>query len=99
MEQKNVLNSLPDEYRPLSGWAYFGYSLLFAIPIAGFVCACVFAFNNSNINRRNYARYYFVSYIVVIVLYVIIFIAFFIFAGRWIYQSEIYRIPGTLSNM
>ena len=47
---------LPPQYRPLGAWAYFGYSILFAIPIIGFILLIVFSFSNSNINRRNFAR-------------------------------------------
>ena len=41
------------QYRPLSPWAYFGYNLLFSIPILGFIMLIVFSFSNENINRRN----------------------------------------------
>lgn len=67
---------LPVEYRPLSPWAYFGYSILFSIPVIGFICLVIFSFSNANINRRNYAR----SYFCVIVL-AIIFVAILIFTG------------------
>ena len=29
--------SIPPYYRPLSPWAYFGYNILFAIPIIGWI--------------------------------------------------------------
>ena len=72
MEKKNILNSLPEEYRPLSPWSYFGYSVLFSIPIVGLVCLFIFAFNNNNINRRNFARSYFCIYVLVIIIAVIL---------------------------
>jgi hypothetical protein len=49
---------LPEKFRPLSAWAYVGYSLLFAIPIVGFVFLIVFSCSSANINRRSYARSY-----------------------------------------
>ena len=49
---------LPAQYRPLGAWAYFGYSLLFSIPIVGFILLIVFSFSSANINRRNFARSY-----------------------------------------
>lgn len=49
---------LPERFRPLSAWAYVGYSLLFAIPIVGFVFLIVFSCSSANINRRSYARSY-----------------------------------------
>lgn len=34
--------NIPEEYRPISMWGYFGYSILFAIPIVGIVLIIVF---------------------------------------------------------
>ncbi len=56
--------SLPENLRPLSPWAYFGYSLLFAIPVVGLVLLIVFSFSRANYNRRSFARSYFCSYII-----------------------------------
>ena len=67
-------NNLPNEYRPLSAWAYFGYNILFAIPLVGFIMLIVFAFDSSNINRRNYARSFFCAYLIVFILLIIVLI-------------------------
>lgn len=56
VKRELTAEELPEKYRPLSGWAYFGYTLLFGLPIAGLILLIVFSFNDSNINRRNYAR-------------------------------------------
>lgn len=48
--------NIPSQYRPLSPWAYLGYNLLFVLPIIGFIFLIIFAFDNSNLNRRNYSR-------------------------------------------
>jgi hypothetical protein len=56
-------NNLPEKYRPLSAWAYFGYSLLYSIPLIGFVFMILFALNSSNINRRNFTRSFFIVYL------------------------------------
>ena len=52
----SIYGSIPANLRPLSAWAYFGYSLLFALPVAGLIMMIIFALDDSNINRRNYAR-------------------------------------------
>ena len=64
--------TLPAQFRPLSAWAYFGYSLLFAIPVVGFVFLIVFTFNGSNINRRSFARSYWCGLILVAVIVLVI---------------------------
>lgn len=53
-------SNLPEEYRPISMWGYFGYTLLFSIPCVGFIAILIFAFGGAkNINLRNFARSYF----------------------------------------
>ena len=58
---------LPERLRPLSPWAYFGYNLLFAIPIVGFILLIVFSCSGANVNRRNYARSFWCLLIIVAV--------------------------------
>lgn len=69
----NTTNNIPNQYKPLSPWAYIGYNILFAIPIVGFIMMLVFAFDSSNnLNRRNYSRSFLYAYIIVAVLTLVI---------------------------
>lgn len=69
----NDYNNLLDEYRPISMWGYFGYEILFSIPIVGFILLLVFSFGGTkNVNLRNFARSYFCFLIVVVILVIII---------------------------
>ena len=75
-EQKNI----PDEYKPISMWGYFGYEILFSIPIIkclrcnrnnfiGFIFILVFSFGGTNnINLRNFARSYFCVLIILLII-------------------------------
>lgn len=58
---------IPAGYEPISMWGYFGYQILFAIPIIGFILVLVFAFSAQNINLRNFARSQFCVLIIVTV--------------------------------
>lgn len=40
--------NIPSEYKVLSPWAYFGYNILFAIPLVGFILALVLAFEQES---------------------------------------------------
>ena len=52
--------NIPEEYKPISMWGYFGYELLFSIPCVGFILLLVFSFGGTkNVNLRNFARSYF----------------------------------------
>lgn len=69
--QNNI--NIPEEYRPISMWGYFGYQLLFSIPCVGFILLLVFSFGGSkNINLRNFARSYFCFMLLGIILALII---------------------------
>ena len=58
----------PEEYRPLGAWAYFGYSILFSIPVIGLIVNLVFCFSDGNIIRRNYARSVWCAYLFAAIL-------------------------------
>ena len=77
----NTTNNIPNEYKPLSPWAYVGYNLLFSIPLVGFIMMIVFAFDSSNINRRNYARSFFCAMLIGIIIAIVLMIILFGIAG------------------
>ncbi len=60
-----------EEFRPLSPWAYFGYSILFSIPFVGLIVNLVFCFSDGNTNRRNYARSFWCAYLVLAVVIIV----------------------------
>ncbi len=68
---------IPYEYKPISMWGYFGYELLFSIPIIGFIFLIVYSLGGTrNINLRNFARSYFCFLIIVIIFITIMFILY-----------------------
>ncbi len=65
-------NTIPDEYKPISMWGYFGYEILFSIPCVGFILLLVFAFGGTkNKNLKNFARSYFCLFIILAIAAVI----------------------------
>lgn len=87
-ENRMTVNDLPNEFKPISMWGYFGYQLLFLIPCVGIILLLVFAFGGTpNVNVKNFARSYFCLLIVIVVLFFIIFglsaISFGMFASRY----------------
>ena len=61
------------DYTPISMWGYFGYQILFAIPLIGFILILIFAFGGTrNINLRNYARSTFCLFIILIAVILLI---------------------------
>jgi len=62
---------VPEEYRPMSPWAYFGYEILYAVPLIGWIFLIIHAIGAANLNKRNFARSYFVIYILVIIVIIV----------------------------
>ena len=62
-------SNVPDKYQPISMWGYFGYELLFSIPVVGFIILVIIALGgSSNVNVKNFAR----SKFCVVIIYLII---------------------------
>ncbi len=74
--EKEEISRLPSQYRPLGAWGYFGYSILFNIPVIGFILLLVFSFSGSNINRRSFARSYFCGFILVLIVLAVVLLVF-----------------------
>lgn len=69
----NLPNNIPEEYRPISMWGYFGYELLFSIPCVGFILLIVFSLGGTkNVNLRNFARSYFCFLLIVVILVLVL---------------------------
>lgn len=71
MTDNNKVN-IPEEYQPISMWGYFGYTILFDIPLIGFIAILIYAFGGTkNINLKNFARSFFCIWIIAIVIFII----------------------------
>lgn len=63
--ENEEIKKLPDKFRPLGAWTYFWLTILFSIPLVGFICLIVFSVSDSNINRRSFARSFFCGFLIV----------------------------------
>ena len=72
-------NEIPEQYKPLSPWAYFGLQMLYAIPLVGFIFLIIFSFSKGNINRRNFTRSYWCVFIILAALITLVIIASVLF--------------------
>ena len=66
---------IPEKYRPLKPAQYFWLTILFAIPVIGFICLVIMSISNSNINRRNFARSYWIPVLIVVIIAAIAFVS------------------------
>ena len=77
--EKNKVNysinedNLPEEYKPISMRGYFGYDIVFIIPIIGWILIFMFAFGSEeNVNVRNLARSRICTLVIAMILYLVI---------------------------
>ncbi|MCQ2420362.1 MAG: hypothetical protein MJ118_04435 [Clostridia bacterium] len=54
---------LPQAYKPLSPWQYFGLEILYALPLIGWIFLICHAIGSKNLNKRNFARSFFCVYL------------------------------------
>ena len=69
---KQGQNEFSNKLTPLSAFAYFGYQVLFSIPVIGAICLIVCALFANNRNLRSFARSYFCKYILIAIIVVIL---------------------------
>ena len=70
--EKTEIEKLDSKYRPIGAWGYFGYNILFSLPLVGFICLLVFCFSDSNINRRSYERSFFCAALLALIVIALI---------------------------
>ena len=64
IDKKNTDMLLPKAYRPLSPWNYFGRSILYSIPVIGWIFLLVHAIADKSRHGRSFARSYFCALLV-----------------------------------
>ncbi|MBR2044156.1 MAG: zinc ribbon domain-containing protein [Clostridia bacterium] len=76
VQKELTKDELPAKFKPIGAWAYFGYQLLFSIPLVGFILLIIFSLSDDNINRRNFARSYWCSLIIVGAVAILVLVLF-----------------------
>ncbi|MBR6513420.1 MAG: hypothetical protein IKT46_01170 [Clostridia bacterium] len=69
---------LPAQYKPLGTFSYVLLMLLYSLPLVGFIFLIIHSLDESNINRRNYARATFCWMAIGIAICLIFILLFFV---------------------
>ncbi len=77
-------NGVPDNMRLMGAWAYVGYSLLYAIPIVGFIFLIIHSCQSSHLNRRSYARSYWCWLIIAAAVFVVLLVLVLILGSSFL---------------
>lgn len=68
-------NVIPASHKPIRAWGYVGYSILFSIPVIGWLIWLFKALGAKNKNVKNYARSYFCWVVLTLIVAVIVALA------------------------
>ena len=68
---KQIEKHLPKSYRPISGWGYFWRTVLYSIPVLGWLILFFNAIGAKNRNVRYFARAPFCALLLVLILTVV----------------------------
>ena len=64
---------LPAKFKPVKAWSYFGWTVVFTIPLIGWIIALIKAFGNTeNVNLQNFARSMFCYFVIVVILWLLV---------------------------
>lgn len=66
-EERLETKELPAKYRPMGAWGYFWFTILYAIPLIGWICMVVTAIMSRNVARRSFARSAIIAYVLIFI--------------------------------
>ena len=80
---KERVNKVPQDLKPLGAWYYFWHNVLYAIPLIGTIFLIIHALGGTdNINKRSYARSFFCGLILALIVGTIV-VAISIATAGW----------------
>ena len=62
--------------KPISAWGHVGYSVLWAIPVVGWIIWFCMALGSRNINKKNYARSKFTGLVFLVFVAVLVVVGY-----------------------
>lgn len=86
-------------FAPVSTGAFFGYKLLYGIPVIGWILCAVFSFTEKNVNKRNFARATLIGLIISLVITCVIGFAVVKVAEIIIEQVVLESLGGDLAEL
>ena len=66
------------KYAVASTSSFFWFSLLFSLPVIGFICSIIFSFASKNLNTKHFARSVMIWHIVAVVAAILMFVVAFV---------------------
>ncbi|MBQ7336243.1 MAG: hypothetical protein IJW92_07215 [Clostridia bacterium] len=63
---------VPNTHKPISAWGYFGYRLLYSIPVIGWIFWLVHAIGAKNRNVRSHARSYLCQFLIALIIIAVV---------------------------
>ncbi len=84
---------------PVSTAAFFGYKVLYGIPVIGWILCLVFSFTQKNVNKRNFARATLIGLIISLVITCVIGFVAVKVAEHFIQQMAFEALGGEMGDI
>ena len=65
-QEREEIKDLPEKYKPMGAWGYWAWSIIYGFPIVGLIFIIVNSLRSCNIARRNHARSFLCTYVLII---------------------------------
>ena len=65
--EKSEIRRIPKKYRPIGAWGYLWLSILYGLPVIGFILTIMHSISDRKICRRSFARFMLIGYILAVV--------------------------------
>lgn len=63
---------VPNELQPISPWKYFLWTIVYNIPLVGWIFLICHAIGSHNVNKRNHARSFFCVFVILAIVLLIV---------------------------
>ena len=87
----NYEKMIPRSFKPISAWGYVGYSILYGLPVIGFIFALVHAIGAHNRNVRSFARSYFAAILLAVVLAAVLVGVYYALVSMNVISEDMYK--------
>lgn len=87
-DDKAYLEKIPYKYRPIGAWKIFFLTLLYSIPVVGWIFLIAHSIGGANIPRRSFARHYWIIVLIsLIAAGIAVALVFFVFGGASVFTD------------
>ncbi len=95
-KERDEIKELPERYKPMGAWGYWAWTIIYGFPLVGFIFVIINSIRGSNVARRNHARSYLCTFLIVTL---ILGITILIFCLTGVFDAILATIDGWMKSL